>query len=145
MRKGGTVSWADFPQLAPEKCSEHQRKDQHKTALVLPSSTCTTPQSALAHQKWPARTGGATSPPVADDCVCQSPKNSQPARPAYEYGPSASTTTLSAGRRFLIRSAMQAAVSSSQTMDVVVRMKAQRRDCQRWSHADRPQFTVGVL
>ena len=46
---------------------------------------------------------------------------------------------------FLIRSAIQAAVSSSQTTDVVVSIKAQRRDCQRWSHADRPQFTVGVL
>ena len=87
MWKGGTVSWADFPQLALEKCSEHQRKDHHKTALVLPSWTCTTPQPALAHQKWPARTGDATSPPVADDCVCQSPKNSQPARPAHDHGP----------------------------------------------------------
>ena len=89
-----------------------------KTALVFPSSTCTTPQPALAHQKWPARTGDATSPPVAKDCVRQSPKNSQPARPAHDNGPSASTTTLSAGRRFRIRSAMLAAVSSSQTTDV---------------------------
>ena len=74
MRKSGTVNSADFPQPAPNKCSEHQRKDQHKTALVLPSSTCTTPQPALASQKWPARTGDATSPPVADDCVREHPK-----------------------------------------------------------------------
>ena len=43
---------------------------------------------------------GCDQPPVADDCVCQSPKNAQPARPAHDHGPSVSTTTLSAGRRF---------------------------------------------
>ena len=108
-----------------------------KTAL-----SCHPRPAPLANQPWPTRSDqrgqGVRPAHLLPTTACAShPKNSQPARPAHDHGPSASTTTLSAGRRFRIRSAMQAAVSSSQTTDVVVRKIAQRRNCQRWSHAVR--------